>query len=366
MWHDSARQGTRPTAATATPVSRPARERRAHAGLLQRGEVYPDRDRFSVLVRAAAAARQQALGAVRAALAHIHDGRGVDLPALQAAVEELAEIVGEDPSAALCLTNLKRHHEYTAVHSVNVSVLALALGMHLGLGQRTLEQVALGALLHDVGKVRIPAALLDKPGPLTPDEAAIARRHPQEGHDLVAAGGDAARAVLEIIRMHHERVAGDGYPRGLAGDRIPRHVRIVGLCDAYDAMTTTRAHAAALVPDKALQELYRDAPGAFGVDLVQEFIRCLGIFPVGSVVELDDGSVGVVVAAPAGAGLWPTALPAARRRRHAVREAPAGQSRGRADDEQRAGGRRISAPRPREAGVDAAAIAAGEFGLQAA
>lgn len=372
MWRDSVRHGTRTpreTAETApVAVSRPsARARRASVGMLRGGDVYPDRDRFGILVQAAAAARAQSLHEVRAALGRVQAGRAVDVAALRAAADELADIVVEDASAALWLTCLKSHHEYTAVHSVNVAVLALALGAHLGLERQPLAHLGLGALLHDVGKIRVPGAVLDKEGPLTPEEAAAVRRHPQEGHDLVAAGGGVASAVLEIIRLHHERVGGHGYPLGLAGDRIPRHVRIAGLCDAYDAMTTARPHSAALPPDKALQTLYREAPGDFGVDLVQEFIRCLGIFPVGSVVALDNDAVGVVVAAPPGAGLWPTVLlvrapdGTAFDKRLLVN---LGAARASSDE---MGGRRIKrALEPAAAGVDVGGIAAREFGLEAA
>jgi HD-GYP domain-containing protein (c-di-GMP phosphodiesterase class II) len=163
-----------------------------------------------------------------------------------------------------------------------------------------------GALLHDVGKTRTPEGILNKPGPLDPREYEIMKRHAEDGYQLLASGGGTSREVLEIVRLHHERVPGTGYPFGLKGDDIPLTVRIVAIVDTYDAMTSDRAYRDAIAADDALNQLYRYEHESFGADLVEAFIRCLGIFPVGSVVELDNGAVGIVVKTRPNARLQPT------------------------------------------------------------
>jgi len=284
------------------------RDRRKAAGALFRDRVHPDRDRFRVLVQAAWACRREARRAVDAAIGQVRMGRLVDTAGTREVVEGVVDVLLEDTSAALWLTNLKNRHEYTAIHSVNVCVLSLALGVHLGLERAGLVRLGFGALLHDVGKMRTPADILNKPDPLTDEEHEIVKRHAQDGYEIVSESGEVAFDSLEIIRLHHERMGGQGYPVGLKGDRIPRHVRIAGLSDTYDAMTSDRVYRQGMAPDKALHGMYRDAPTTFGVDLVQEFIRCLGIFPVGSLVQLDNDAVGIVVGTRPGGGLWPTVL----------------------------------------------------------
>ncbi|MDZ7748010.1 MAG: HD-GYP domain-containing protein [Halofilum sp. (in: g-proteobacteria)] len=268
----------------------------------------PDDEHFRELVRAAEVGRGQARSAVDRVMDDIRLGRSVDAQGTREAVEDLVGRVSADASAALWLTNLKNRDEYTSIHCVNVCVFALAFGLHLGLDQAMLTRLGMGALLHDVGKTRTPPELLNKTGPLTEEEFAIIKRHAQDGYELMKATGDVPDEVLEIIRLHHERVDGSGYPLGLHGEDVPLHVRVTGLADAYDAMTSDRSYQSALSADDALHQLYQQARESFGDDLVQEFIRCVGIFPVGSVVQLDNGAVGVVVATRADARLQPTLL----------------------------------------------------------
>lgn len=355
-----------PAPATAARVRRPSeRARRRSVGVLFAPTPNPDRKRFATLVQAAGAARQEAHGAMDEALARAHEGGMIDVARVQAAAEELTDLVIEDSTASLWLTRLREHDESIAAHSVNTAVLALALGAHLEMDRRSLRRLGTGALLHDIGKMTIPAAVLQKPEPLTAEENELVRRHPQAGYDLVAASGKVHSDALEIIRLHHERWSGHGYPLGLRGEMIPRKALIAGLADAYDAMTSRRPYAPAMPPDKALHELYGSAEREFGVDLVQAFIRCLGVFPVGSVVELDNGARGIVVGARPGGGLWPTVLMvrtpdgAPLRKRLLV-------NLGAEPKRRDSSVRRIARSIPASAsGIDVARIVAEEFGLAA-
>jgi putative nucleotidyltransferase with HDIG domain len=323
----------------------------------------PSDEHFRELVSAADEGRRQARRVVDDVMRDMRLGRSVDSRRTRKAVHDLVGRVSEDASAALWLTNLKNRDEYTSVHSVNVCVLALAFGLHLGFDRDALLRLGMGALLHDVGKTRTPPQILAKEGPLTRGEFAVVKRHAEDGYRLMQEAGGVPEEALQIIRCHHERVDGSGYPLGLAGDDIPVHVRIVGLADAYDAMTSDRSYQRALPADEALHRLYRGAGASFGTELVQEFIRCVGIFPVGSVVELDNGAVGVVVATRADARLQPTLLlvqsPDGERYRKRLLLNLAAEAPGEKDSP-----RRIArALHPSQAGVDVAAIVASEFGL---
>lgn len=284
-----------------------------HAGPVDVSTVFgdarePDKEVFRSLVRRAYESRSQAREFVDSVLSEAASGRGVDTQAASEVIEDMVSRISDNASAALWLTSLKDKDEYTIVHSINVCILSLAFGLHLGYEGRELQQLGIGALLHDVGKVRTPSEILSKSEPLTPDECRIVRRHPQDGYEIVSQAGGASREALEIIRLHHERIDGHGYPLGLVGGQIPLHVRLVSLVNAYDAMVSPRHYRSPMPADKALQRLYNEADGRFGTQPVQEFIRCVGVYPVGCLVELDNGALAIVLGQRADARLRPTVL----------------------------------------------------------
>lgn len=225
-------------------------------------------------------------------------GSSVDTDEARAVVTELVDSITVNVNASLWLTNLRNKDEYTSIHCLNVCILAIAFGRHLGLGEEELKILGLGALLHDIGKIKTPQEVLNKPGPLTRDEFEIMKRHPVEGHDLIRAGGERLPPMtLNIIRHHHERIAGNGYPDGWSDQRIPLPVLITSLVDVYDAVTSDRCYHAGVPAHRGLRLLYEIAPHSFGRELVEEFIRCVGIYPIGSLVELTTGELGVVLSA---------------------------------------------------------------------
>lgn len=362
---DEAAKQAEPVAPRFSMPSKRALEK--SAGVLFDDTIEPDRKRFSTQVRAAVMARHQATQAVTDAMRQARMGRSLDLIATSQAVERMVALTLADPSALLWLNQLQEHNDREARHAVNTCVLALAFGVHLDMGNRDLRRLGLGALLHDIGKTRIPPKLLDKTEPLNERETDILRRHPELGYELLVDAGQVDRQVLEMVRLHHERWQGQGYPFGMLGETIPRHALIVGLVDSYDAMTSERPHRRAMTPEQALQELYSMAATHFGVELVQSLIRCLGIFPVGSVVELDNGAHGVVVGSRPGGGLWPTVLLVRnpdgefyRKRLLINLMAEAQRSR---DNRSRRIRRGVE---PSAAGIDVASIVGSEFGLAAA
>lgn len=268
----------------------------------------PDGARFRERIQHAQALRSEAREVIADALEDMRLGQMLSSPKVRGVIDSLVDTIARDARAALWLTSLKQNSQYTSVHSVHVAILSLAFGMHLGMDRAALIRLGMGALLHDVGKVRIPEEILDKPGPLTPDEMKIVQRHAEDGYEFVAKSGGAPPEALQIIRLHHERCDGSGYPLGLSGDRIPLHVRIVAIADTYDAMTTDRPYRAAMDADRALQIIQNESAHEFGADLVQAFVRCMGVFPEGSLVQLDNGSIGIVVSSPPDARLQPVVL----------------------------------------------------------
>lgn len=365
--------GTEPPATTGEPphislpkpAARPSsRARNKSLGALIEEVAHPDRDRFTTLVQDAHAIRYESSRMMAGALSSAASAGTIDVTAARSSAEELAATVLEDPTAVLWLTHLRSRDNYLATHSVNVCILALAVGAHLGLDRGRLLQLGLGALLHAVGRVRIPREILDKPGPLTDTERDLVQRYPEDGFRMVAESGGVPLLARQVVRRHQERWAGHGYPEGLFGDDIPQFALIAGIADAYDAMTTDRPWRAAMAPDEALQVLYENADREFGQPIVQAFMRVIGAFPIGSLVELDNGAIGMVVGLKAGSGLWPTVL---------MLQTPDGEpyqkrlllnlaASDRARDELR--DRRIRRARtPASVGIDPAAIVASEFGL---
>lgn len=358
----------RPRQATGRGAAMPSHRALAQsAGVLFGDTVMPDRKRFAAQVQAAAVTRHRATQAMLEALRGARMGRALDVAPIREVVHRMAERIVADPSASLWLNQLREHNDREARHAINTCVLALAFGAYLGIEGRDLRRLGLGALLHDIGKTRIPPALLDKSEPLTRHEWDVVQRHPQEGYDLLASSGHVERDVLDIVRMHHERWRGQGYPHGMLGETIPRNALIVGLVESFDAMTNARPYQTAVTPEQALQTLYHDAGQTFGAELVQALIRCLGIFPVGSVVELENGACGVVVGSRPGSGIWPTVL---------LVRSPDGEAYHKrvllnlmAEAKQKRGGktRRVRrAVTPKHAGIDVSAIVQQEFGLAAA
>jgi putative nucleotidyltransferase with HDIG domain len=263
---------------------------------------------FEKQVRQAADLRKNTRKTIDKLFGDIRMGFAVDTEQAREVVHELVESVAEDADAALWLTNLKNVHDYTAQHCMNVSVLSVVFGKHLGFTKDQLKLIGLGALLHDIGKMNTPPEILDKPGKLTPEEFEIIKRHPVDGHAAMEQTGKVPQQALQVIKHHHERLSGRGYPDGLKGDQISTAVLIVAIADVYDAITSDRVYHDGIPAYEALRALYKIAPSEFGKPLMEEFIRCMGVYPIGSVVELATGDIGVVMTSDPSNRLRPVVL----------------------------------------------------------
>lgn len=223
-------------------------------------------------------------------------GRSLDVPGARQAVSRMVESALRNPDALTCFAQLKNKDEYTAQHSLRVAILSLVFGRQLGLTRAELEMLGLGALLLDVGKMKIPSEILNKPAALTGDEFALVRQHVPWGIEILEKADQVPAMALEVARRHHERYDGSGYGDHLRGDTIGTFGMIAGILDYYDAVTSDRVYRAGITAHAAMKKLYEGRGTLFHPELTEKFIQCLGIYPIGSVVELNTGEIGVVAA----------------------------------------------------------------------
>lgn len=226
----------------------------------------------------------------------LHSGGMLVADDVRAAAEPIVASVLRNADALFWVNALRAHDAYSYSHAINCSALAAAFGRHLGLPQDLLVRVACGALLFDIGKTRVPDAIIGRAGPLNPLEMARARRHVELGLQILDEAGEHDAIVREMMVGHHERYDGSGYPARLRHGMIPVYARIAGIVDSFDAMTSERPYAKAMPRHDALQELYRGRDTLYHGELVEQFISCLGVYPTGSLVELNTGEVAVVMA----------------------------------------------------------------------
>lgn len=229
------------------------------------------------------------------ALEQFQQGRPLDAARLKTAVEPLIDSILRNQDAMAWLVCLRKREAEDARRSVGSAVWAVILGRHLGFDRAGLQTLALGGLLLDVGNAKVPRDVLARTGPLDEVERAIVRKHVALGLGLVKATSGLNADVIAMIQHHHERHDGSGYPNGLEGTDVPVFGRIAGLIDCFDAMTTKRPYAPARSAYDAVRELNSQSGVTFQQELVEHFVQAVGMFPTGSLVELNTGEVGLVI-----------------------------------------------------------------------
>lgn len=225
----------------------------------------------------------------------ISNNKNLALPALKKAITPMVDSIIRNPDAFSWLTRMKSKDNYTYNHSVSVSVWAVAFGRHLGLPKKDLQSLAIGALLFDAGKMKLPDKLINNSKRFNQYEFKLVKQHVDYSMDIIRSIEGISDDVLQMIQTHHERHNGGGYPNGLSGNQIPIFGKIAGIVDCYDAITSERPFATAMSPHDAVKKLYEWRDIDFQAELVEQFIQVVGIYPVGTVVELSDGRVGVIV-----------------------------------------------------------------------
>lgn len=241
--------------------------------------------------------RHQAAGLVRTVMQDARLGKAIEIDRVGPVVEDITASILRNPGALLGLLRIKTKDDYTFLHSVSVCTLLVAFCRARGLDATTTYQAGLGGLVHDTGKALVPDEILNKPGRLTEEEFAIIRKHPQDGYDILKKTPGIGQIPLDITLHHHERYDGSGYPARQAAGGISELAQMAAIVDVYDAITADRCYHKGMAAADALRKLYEWSKFHFNPQFVQEFMRCVGIYPVGTMVLLESGRLGVVVEA---------------------------------------------------------------------
>jgi len=237
----------------------------------------------------------EAAGVVDGLLHDARLGRQLDPAKARPLVKSMHASVLRNPGALISLSRIKAADTYTFQHSVSICALLVSFCHALGLDAASVEEAGLGGLLHDVGKMKIPHEVLNKPGSLTEEEFEVMKSHASLSRDILSGVPGISAMVIQIAGEHHEKMGGGGYPRGIAGNEISQIGRMTAIVDVYDALTSNRVYRKGSEPSEVLKKLLEWSGPHLDGELVQQFIRTLGIYPVGSLVKLSGGRLAVVV-----------------------------------------------------------------------
>lgn len=240
---------------------------------------------------------RQARSLTKTLLDDIRLGGAINTDQARHTVNECVHSVIRHPDALLWMSKMRDENEYTAEHCLNVCILAIAFGRQLGMGEQELQNLGMCGLLHDVGKMKTPPEILNKPDTLTPKEMRIMMAHTVHGRNLLLSSAGIYTGAIDVALSHHERIDGKGYPRQLEGNSISRYSKIIAIVDAYDAMTADRCYQSARTSTEAIKIIYKERGQHFDEQLALKFLQTVGLYPAGSIVELYSGEVGMVIEA---------------------------------------------------------------------
>ncbi|HVL55228.1 MAG TPA: HD-GYP domain-containing protein [Burkholderiaceae bacterium] len=234
---------------------------------------------------------------IKAVASDIRQGKVVAVENVQAVADDMVESMVDNPDALMWVARLREEDVTTYNHGVKVALYLVSLGRHLGFPKKELGYLAMIGMLADIGKTKLPRALLEKPGMLSASEYNLVKEHVRLSLEVLRKReGKLPVEVEQGIAQHHERLDGTGYPKGLKGDEISIWGRMAAVADSFAALITPRAYANAAAPQDALLSLFEWAGSSFHEPLVEQFVQAVGVFPVGSLCELSSGEVAVVVA----------------------------------------------------------------------
>lgn len=210
-------------------------------------------------------------------------------------VDEMIEVVYANPKTLYCMTELMGTDMYTYHHSVEVAILSMLVAKSLGMNDAFVHKIGVGAILHDLGKMQIPGEILNKIGVLSDEEMALIRQHPQLGYDMLKENDSISPISRQIVLLHHEKLNGSGYPFGFSADDIGIHIRVVTLCDIFNAITSNRSYKQKLNADEALEVLRAETVYELDREIYYHLLRVVNIYPAGTIVELSDRRIGIVI-----------------------------------------------------------------------
>jgi putative nucleotidyltransferase with HDIG domain len=235
----------------------------------------------------------------------IEQGNDLNLQDARPVIRECVESIKANASAMFWMSRIKSRDAYTAEHCLRVAIFTVAFARFLGLPDEDLEIAGICGLLHDLGKLKVPGEILNKPGALSPAENVIMQQHTTFGYELLSSNPKLDPIIQDVTRHHHERMDGRGYPQQLEEWQISRLARLVSIVDAFDAMTSDRCYRDGMPASDAIRVLYRNRGRQFDADMVEAFIRMVGIYPPGTLVELNSGEVALIVTVHPGKKLKP-------------------------------------------------------------
>jgi putative nucleotidyltransferase with HDIG domain len=263
---------------------------------------------FDVEIHQALEVRSRTKQVVERMLEDVRIGRSIDSTEAREAVENIMDSITRNREALVCLTQLKNRDEYTSIHSMNVCILCIAFARHLGLNEEQTRIIGVGALLHDLGKMLVPLEILNKPGKLTSEEFEIMKNHVLLGAELLKDTPGIPPRSLRVAMEHHERFKGGGYPRGLSEGQISLVGQLAAIVDVYDAITSDRVYHNHMHPHDAIKRMYEWSERDFNRSLLEKFIKCIGIYPLGSLVEVNKADIGFVISSNMTSALKPDVL----------------------------------------------------------
>ncbi|MDF2500229.1 MAG: hypothetical protein K0Q77_943 [Anaerosporomusa subterranea] len=239
--------------------------------------------------------RVKAISTVKEAFEGFRNTKKIDMGQFKQLTEGIVDEIIRNPNAVFHLNDIRMYDDYTFAHSVNVCVLAVLVGAALQYTPRQLMELGVGAVLHDVGKMAIEKQILNKPGHLSESEMDLMRRHPELGFEILRKySAQLSWLSIHVAFQHQEKFDGSGYPRGLKETDIHEYARITAIADVYDALTSDRPYRPALSPGEAYEFLLAGSGTHFDPDILREFLRHVALYPVGSVVKLNTGDIGIV------------------------------------------------------------------------
>ncbi len=233
--------------------------------------------------------------AMRSFMQDARFGQQIESTAVDEVVDKISASVFRNKDALLTLSRIKTVDQYTFMHSISVCILMASFARAMGYDSDTSRQISSGALLHDLGKMRVPPEILNKPGALTTAEFAEMKRHVEYGAEHLSSFGWLTDVSMRVVMQHHERIDGTGYPFGLQGDALSEVGRMSAIADVYDALTSNRCYKQAWEPTHTLGKMLEWSKDHFGEEMAHQFVRCVGIYPVGTLVRLSTGMIAVVV-----------------------------------------------------------------------
>lgn len=239
----------------------------------------------------------EAVSLVGSLMKDVKMGNPIDVGPVEDLADDINNSVLNNANALLCLSQIREKDQYLLEHSINVGILMGVLSRHMGFERHIVHQLVTGALLHDVGKIRVPYDVLHKPGRLSESEWTEMQRHVQYGQEVLLKSPGISDVAMSICAQHHERLDGTGYPRQLKGKQINTYGRLASVVDIYDALTADRVYHQGKSPFEAMKILITLGEDHLDKSLVYEFIRCMSVYPVGTLVELNNGKLGVVLQA---------------------------------------------------------------------